>query len=87
MRTVAKRLTKLGAPIAEYLDPLVESLYAAQEGLAEDPAIEALQELRDATMDLESAEGEAADAEDELEVDVIGYAENFTDAWAKARHP
>lgn len=79
MRTVAKRLTKLGGPIAEYLNLLVETLPAA--------AIEGLQELLDATMDLESAEGEAADAEDEVEVDVIGYAENFTDAWAKARHP
>lgn len=87
MRTVAKRLTKLGTPIAEYLDPIVESIYEAQEGRGEDPAAAALQDLLDAANDLASAEDEAADADDEVEVDVIGYAQNFVDAWQKAEHP
>ena len=32
-------------------------------------------------------ESEAADAEDEVSMDVIGHAQGFVDAWQKARHP
>lgn len=79
MRTLAKRLNKLATPIWEYLDPLVESL--------SNTGIDALQELLDALGDLEDAEDEARDAEDAMEVDVIGYAENFMDAWRKTKQP
>lgn len=88
MRAVAKRLTRLGTPVADYLDPLVTSLYEAlADPDVETPEVSALQELLDAANDLVSAEDEASDATDEVEVDVIGYAENFVDAWQKAPNP
>lgn len=88
MRTIAKRLTRLATPIAEYLDPLMEPLWDAREGIeTEDRDFDALDELQSAVSDLQGAEDEAADAEDEVDVDVIGNAQNFVDAWEKARHP
>ena len=85
MRTVAKRLSSLGTTVADHLEPIVESLDEQREDPAvPDPLVDALQAVLDSAYDLTGAEDEAAEAEDEVEVDVIGYAQDFVDAWQKA---
>jgi hypothetical protein len=85
MRTVAKRLSRLGTTVADHLEPIVESLDEQREDPAvPDPVVDALQAVLDSAYDLTGAEDEAAEAEDEVEVDVIGYAQDFVDAWHKA---
>lgn len=85
MRTIAKRLTKLGTIVVDHLEPIVESLHEQRGDLdTPDPVVDALQALLDTAYDLTSAEEEAESAEEEIDVDVIGYAQSFVDAWQEA---
>ena len=82
MRAVAKRLTRLAQPVVDYLEPLHKALEDS-----ETPEAETLGDLLDEAYYLLETESEAADAEDEVSMDVIGHAQGFVDAWQKARHP
>lgn len=82
MRAVAKRLTRLAQPVVDYLEPLHEALEDS-----DGPEAETLGDLLSEAHHLLDAESEAEDAEDEVSMDVIGYAQVFVDAWQKARHP
>jgi hypothetical protein len=88
MRTLAKRSAKLAKTVADHLEPIVTSLDEAREDPdVPDPVVDALQRLLDAADALMGAEYEAEDAEDEVEVDVVGYAQEFADAWLAAPNP
>ncbi len=81
MRTVAKRLTKLSTPIAEYLDVLMADM--PEDG----SRFDAFDEFRAEVDELLGLADEAEEAEDEIEVDVIGRAQGFVDAWQKTPNP
>lgn len=81
LRTTAKRLTKLAEPIAEYVDSLLDSLDE------DDPRYAGFEDFRSAVDDLEGAADEAADAEDAMDMDVIGVAQGFVDEWMKVPNP
>lgn len=81
LRTMAKRLTKLAEPIAEYVDSLLDSLDE------DDPRYAGFEDFRSLVDDLEGAAEEAADVEDVVEMDVIGTAQGFVDGWLKAPNP
>lgn len=81
MRTVAKRLTKLGTPVYEFLDSLLDEMGD------EHPSREAFEDLHSIAAELEALADEAEDAEDELDVDVIARAQEFVDEWRKTPNP
>lgn len=81
MRTVAKRLTKLGMPVYEFLDSLLEDIDE------EHPSRGAFDVLHSIAAELEALADEAEGAEDELDLDVIARAQEFVDEWLKAPNP
>lgn len=81
MRTVAKRLTKLGTPVYEFLDSLLDEMDD------EHPSRAAFEDLHSIAAELEALADEAEDAEDELDVDVIARAQEFVDEWRKTPNP
>lgn len=81
MRTVAKRLTKLGTPVYEFLDSLLDAMDD------EHPSRAAFEDLHSIAAELEALADESEDAEDELDVDVIGRAQEFVDEWRKTPNP
>lgn len=81
LRTIAKRLTKLAEPIAEYVDSLLDSLDE------DDSRYAGFEDFRSLVEELEGAAEEAADAADVMEMDIIGTAQGFVDEWLKAPNP
>lgn len=81
MRTAANRLTKLGTPVFEFLDALMDSMPD------DAPARSEFEDLHAIADELVRLTDEAEDAEDEFEVDVISRAQEFVDVWQKTPNP
>ncbi len=81
MRSVAKTLTRLATPVGKYLDVLMADM--PEDG----SRFDAFDEFRAEVEDLIGLAEEAEDAEDETDVDVIGRAQGFVEAWQKTPNP
>jgi hypothetical protein len=81
MRAVAKRLTKLGTPVFEFLDSVLDRVDD------EHPSRTAFEDLHSLADELVQLADEAEEAEDELDVDVIARAQEFVDQWQKTPNP
>ena len=81
MRTVAKCLTKLGTPVHEFLDSLLDEMND------EHPLRAAFEDLHSIAAELEALADEAEDAENEFGVDVVARAQDFVDESRKTPNP